>query len=448
VRHILALTCLLAGPALAQMPEPVPQLPGAGRPVDAEAYRARRARLSERIGNGIVLVPAASRRDLEVDVLHDGDFRQDDYFYYLTGVETPDAWLLLVAANGATRSATLYLPPVSPHAVQWTGVQLAPGPEAERLAGIEQVVPLYPDSLDRAVMVALMRSEAPLFTVMYSGSRDNEHIRRWMTSGRDVRNVVPLMDSLRVVKDELGLASLRTAIDITTEAVRVGMQAVRPGMYERQLEAVIEYTFRDRGADRLGFPSIVGSGPNSVVLHYDANRRKMEAGDLVVVDVGAEYAQYTADVSRTFPVSGRFTERQKAIYDVVLATHEAVIEAAKPGMTMGDLGRLARQYMSEHGGDLCGPRGCARYFVHGLSHWLGMRVHDVGDYRMTLEPGMVLTIEPGIYLPDENLGVRIEDDVLITESGAEILSNGAPRTTEDIERLMQSAERPQATGSR
>ena len=448
MRYLLALTCLLAGPALAQSPEPVAQLPGAGRPVDTDAYRARRARLSERVGDGIILVPAAGRRDLEVHVLQDGDFRQDDYFFYLTGVETPEAWLLLVAARGATRSVTLYLPPVNPHAVQWTGVQLGPGPDAERLTGIERVVPLNPDSLDRAMMIAMMRSEAPLYTVMYAGTRENERVRDLATSGRDVRNVVPLMDSLRVVKDDLGLASLRRAIAITTEAVKAGMQTVRPGMYERQLEAVIEYTFRDRGADRLGFPSIVGSGPNSVILHYDVNRRQMEAGDLVLVDVGAEYGQYTADVSRTFPVSGRFTERQKAIYDLVLATQETVIAAARPGMTVGDLGRLARQHMSEHGGDLCGPQSCTRYFVHGLSHWLGMRVHDVGDYRMPLEPGMVLTIEPGIYLPDENLGVRIEDDVLITENGAEVLSAGAPRTTEDIERLMQSAERPQATGSR
>jgi Xaa-Pro aminopeptidase len=244
VRYLLALACLLAGPALAQSPEPVAQLPGAGRPVDADAYRARRARLSERVGDGIVLVPAASRRDLETHVLQDGDFRQDDYFFYLTGLETPDAWLLLVAARGAAQSVTLYLPPVNLHAVQWTGVQLGPGPDAERLTGIERVVPLHPDSLDRAMMIVMMRSEAPLYTIMYAGTRENERVRRLTTSGRDVRNAVPLMDSLRVVKDEIGLAFLRHAVAITTEAVKAGMQAARPGMYERQLEAVIEHTCR------------------------------------------------------------------------------------------------------------------------------------------------------------------------------------------------------------
>ncbi len=447
VRHFLALTCLLAGPALAQAQAPIADLPGAGRPVDAEAHRARRARLSERVGDGIILVPAAARRDMEEHVLQDNDFRQDDYFFYLTGIETPDAWLMMVASRGVTESVTLYLPPASPRVAQWMGVQLGPGPEAVRLTGIERVVPLDPDSLDRAVMVAMMRAEVPLYTVMYAGTRHDRRIRDWVTSGSDVRNVVPLMDSLRVVKDALELAALRRAVTITTEAVKAGMQAVRPGMYEYQLEAVIEYTFRDRGADRLGFPSIVGSGPNSVVLHYDVNRRLMEAGDVVVVDVGAEYAQYTADVTRTFPVSGRFTERQKAIYDLVLATQHAVIEAVKPGTTLGELNRVARQYMTEHSGNLCGQQTCARYLVHGVSHWLGMRVHDVGSRRLPLEPGMVLTIEPGIYLPNENFGVRIEDDVLVTESGAELLSADAPRTTEEIERLMQSADRPQATGS-
>jgi Xaa-Pro aminopeptidase len=173
----------------------------------------------------------------------------------------------------------------------------------------------------------------------------------------------------------------------------------------------------------------------------------MEAGDLVVIDVGAEYAQYTADVSRTFPVSGRFTERQKAIYDLVLGAQSAAIEAVKPGVTMRELNQVARAYMDQHSGDLCGESSCSRYFVHGLGHWIGMRVHDVGDYSMPLEPGMIFTIEPGIYIPEEQLGVRIEDDILVTPDGSENLSSGAPRTTEDIERLMQSAAEPQATGS-
>ena len=160
----------------------------------------------------------------------------------------------------------------------------------------------------------------------------------------------------------------------------------------------------------------------------------------MVLDIGAEYGQYTADITRTIPASGRFTDRQKAIYDIVLGTQQAAIDAVRPGVTVRELHPVSRSYMEENSGSLCGDESCSRYYTHGLSHWLGMRVHDVGDYSMPLEPGMVLTIEPGIYIQEEELGVRIEDDVLVTEHGAVILSGALPRATEEIEALM-------ATGS-
>ena len=181
----------------------------------------------------------------------------------------------------------------------------------------------------------------------------------------------------------------------------------------------------------------MGSGPNSTTLHYDANRRQTQPGDLVVVDVGAEYGEYTADVTRTLPIDGRFTPRQRAIYDLVLATQQAAMDSVRPGITVSDLNRISRAYMREHSADLCGAKNCVDYFVHSLSHWLGMRVHDVGDYRMPLAPGAVITVEPGIYLPEENLGVRIEDDVLVTETGHELLSGDAPRSAAEIEALMR-----------
>jgi Xaa-Pro aminopeptidase len=243
---------------------------------------------------------------------------------------------------------------------------------------------------------------------------------------------------MRVVKDEIELAALRKAIHITTEAHKAAMRAARPGMYEYQIEATIEFTFRNLGADRVGFPSIVGSGPNTTILHYDVNRRRVQEGDLVLADIGAEWGQYTADVTRTFPISGRFSDRQKDIYNLVLGTQLAVIDAIKPGVTMRDLSMIARNYMSAHSGALCGTQDCSQYFIHGLGHWLGMRVHDVGDYTMPLQPGMVFTLEPGIYIPGEELGVRIEDDILVTETGCEVLSVNAPKTVEEIESLMNS----------
>jgi Xaa-Pro aminopeptidase len=209
---------------------------------------------------------------------------------------------------------------------------------------------------------------------------------------------------------------------------------------------VIEFTFRRSGAERLGFPSIIGAGTNATVLHYDKSRGQSLTGDLVVIDIGAEFGYYTADVTRTVadvtrtvPISGRFTERQRVLYELVLATQEAAIDSVRPGVTTRDLNRIARTYMREHSGDLCEPGTCDRFFVHGLSHWLGMDVHDVGDYSMPFAPGMVLTVEPGIYIPEERIGIRIEDDILVTANGHEILSSGAPRRPGDIEALMRKA---------
>ncbi len=398
----------------------------------------------EHIRRGVIVVPAATPRDLEGDVLQDNDFRQDDYFFYLTGLETPDAWLIL-AANGRSNTATLLLPERNPGAERWTGLRLGPGEAAVRLSGVTDVRAFHPDSLEFAVQHAVRGGGGPLFLPLYPGTTGNTRISDWTMGGQDIRNIVPALDSMRVVKDSAEIAALRRAIWITAEAHRAALRATRPEMYEYQLEAVIEYTFRNLGADRLGFPSIVGSGPNSTTLHYDVNRRSMQAGDLVVIDIGAEYGQYTADVTRTIPVSGSFTPRQKALYDLVLDTQRAAIDAVRPGITVRELTDVARRYMREHSADLCPGGDCTRYFVHGLSHWLGLRVHDVGDYRMPLEPGMVLTIEPGIYIAEEELGIRIEDDILVTATGAEVLSAHAPRTTSEIEAMMRAGREQTST---
>jgi Xaa-Pro aminopeptidase len=247
---------------------------------------------------------------------------------------------------------------------------------------------------------------------------------------------------MRAVKDADEIARLRRAVDISVAGHIAAMRAARPGMYEYELEAALEAGFRRNGADRLGYPSIVGSGPNTTTLHYDVNRRRTENGDLVVIDAAAEWGQYTADVTRTFPVNGKFTPRQKAIYDLVLAAQQAAFDAVRPGITLRELDGIARRYMHDHSGTLCGERTCddREYFNHGLGHPIGMDVHDVGISR-PLEPGMVITLEPGIYLQAEKLGVRIEDDVLVTAKGGEWLSAGAPRTTDGIERVMAGRDR-------
>ena len=412
---------------------PVPELPGMGRPIDTANVAARRRALLARIGRGVVLVPAAHERELERDYVQDNDFRQSNTFFYFTELEAQDAWLLLVAGGGAAETL-LFLPPRDPLQERWTGLRLGPDSTAVRLTGIPRVLPT--DSLDAVLSAALFRAHGPLYVPLDQTTRDEPRLKDLLFSGRDVRNLRPGADSLRLVKDADEIARMRKAVDISVLGHIAAMQAARPGAWEYEIEAALEAAFRRNGADRVGYPSIVGSGPNSTTLHYDVNRRQTRDGDLVVVDAGAEWGQYTADVTRTFPVSGKFTPRQKAIYDLVLATQQAAFDSTRPGTTIGQLNRIARDYMRAHSGTLCGAETCDTYFIHGLSHWLGMDVHDVGDYTTPLQPGMIFTIEPGIYLSREALGVRIEDNVLVTATGGEWLSAKAPRTTAEIERLM------------
>ncbi|HXL05337.1 MAG TPA: aminopeptidase P N-terminal domain-containing protein [Gemmatimonadales bacterium] len=419
---------------------PVPELPGMGRPVDTAAVALRRRALAARIGHGVALIPAAHERDLERDYVQDNDFRQTNTFFYLTELETQDAWLLIVA-GGEGATTVLFLPPRTPSQERWTGLRLGPdSTAAARLSGIGRVLPT--DSLDRVLAAALFRAAGPIYVPLDVTTRDETRLKELVFSGRDVRNIRPLVDSMRLVKDADEIARMRKAIDISAAGHIAAMQAARPGVWEYEIEAALEAAFRRNGADRLGYPSIVGSGPNSTTLHYDVNRRQTRDGDLVVVDAGAEWGQYTADVTRTFPVNGKFTPRQKAIYDLVLATQQTAFDSTRPGATVAQLNRIAREYMRAHSGTLCGERSCDAYFIHGLGHWLGMDVHDVGDYGTPLKPGIVLTLEPGIYLPAESLGVRIEDNVLVTATGAEWLSAKAPKTTAEIERLMSRPSRP------
>jgi len=448
----LGLIAIIAAPSLLQAqsassPAPVgaytavAELPGMGRPVDTAAVAARRRALLRRIGRGTVLIPAGHERDLEQEVIQDNDFRQDNTFFYLTQLETQDAWLLMTARGPDSLETVLFLSPRTPGRERWTGLRLGPDSVAVRLSGIATVLPT--DSLDSRLARARFSGGAGARTIyvpLSSATRDERRIADLVFSAQhaDVRNVLPIVDSMRAVKDADEIARLRRAVDISVAGHIAAMRAARPGMYEYELEAVLEDGFRRNGGDRVGYPSIVGSGPNSTTLHYDVNRRRTADGDLVVIDAAAEWGQYTADVTRTFPVNGKFTPRQKAIYDLVLGAQQAAFDSVRPGMTMRQLDGIARRYMREHSGKLCGDKTCDDFdiFNHGLGHPIGMDVHDVGFGR-PFEPGTVITLEPGIYLLAEGLGVRIEDDVLVTATGGEWLSAGAPKTTDAIERLMR-----------
>ena len=265
----------------------------------------------------------------------------------------------------------------------------------------------------------------------------------------DQTTLESILVDLREVKTEEELEFLQRAIDITTAAHREAFRSIEPGLHEYEIEAVIEYVFHRGGAEHQGFPSIVGSGENSVILHYESNRRRMEDGDVVVMDIGAEYRGYSADVTRTAPVSGHFSREQRLIYDAVLEAQEAAIAAAVAGASFRAPNVAAAAVLADRLtelGIISAPGEISRFMPHGVSHYLGLDVHDAGTYG-PLRPGNVITVEPGIYVSpmegvDEkwwNIGVRIEDDVLITEAGPVVLSSSAPRTADEIERMMEES---------
>lgn len=413
--------------------------------VPVEVLARRRAALLALLEPGIALVRSADRRSLR-EHPQDSDFRQDNNFYYLTGLETPGSWLVMFKPERGPGKLLLYLPERDPAKEVWMGPQLGPGSKVTELTGIETVhatSEFEAEIASRLAQPEAFREYPRLYLPLGEGAESNrEIVELAVQARRSISDLGKPLAELRLVKDSVELARLRRAIAITVEAHREAMKAARPGMHEYQLEAVVEYVFRSRGAERVGFPSIVGSGPNSVILHYDRSRRRMEESDLVVIDIGAECGYYTADLTRTLPVSGKYSPRQRAIYKLVLATQAVVIDSVRPGITFWELERIARSHMRVHSKGLCGGGGCDRYFLHGLGHWLGMDVHDVGNYATPFAPGMVVTIEPGIYLADEDLGVRIEDDVLVTEDGHEVLSADLPRSVAEIEGLMGQRVEP------
>jgi Xaa-Pro aminopeptidase len=359
-------------------------------------YKARRERLAERIKGNVLVLRAAPDQELV-------EYRQEPNFYYLTGFDQPDAILLLDAASNPPQEF-LFIPERKPSEERWTGEKLGPGPEAAKVTGFAKVLPV-------SEFDATLRKVSEPAKVPY-GLKDVEKDIAW----------------LRQTKSRTELALLERAIQITMKAQQAAAREIAPGAWEYEVEAALEFEFRHNGAERPAFPSIVGSGPFSTILHYNENTRRMESGDTVVVDIGAEYGGYTADVTRTYPVSGKFAPRQREIYQIVLAAQKAAIAKVKPGATISEIHQASTAVIDS--------RGYGKYFIHGTSHHIGLEVHDVGLMTRPLEPNMVITVEPGIYIPEEKLGVRIEDDVLVTPSGSRILSP-FPREIDEIEALVQ-----------
>ena len=359
-------------------------------------YKARRDRLAARIkGNALVLRTAPDKELTK--------YYQEENFYYLTGIDQPDAIFLLDAASDPPKEF-LFLPERKPAEERWTGAKMGPGAEAERATGFAKIL-------------ATSEFEPTLKKV-------SEHAKAIY----DLKDVEKDIAYLRQVKSPTEIALLEKAIQITVKAERAAARAIAPGAMEYEVQAALEYEFTRNGAERPGFPSIVGSGPFSTILHYNDSTRKMQAGEVIVVDIGASYGGYSADVTRTYPVSGKFSPRQREIYQIVLDAQKAAIEKVKPGARISDMHAAAMSYIRS--------KGYEKYFIHGTSHHIGLEVHDVGDTSRPFEPNMVITAEPGIYIPEEQIGIRIEDDVLVTPEGHRVLSN-LPKEISEIEALMK-----------
>jgi Xaa-Pro aminopeptidase len=424
------------------------------------AYAARRAKLAAEVDAPIVLWGYTGREEFSEAAV----FAQEENFYYLTGHNEEDAALVIFPASKSAsggsaasdgRSEILFLPPKDTAKEKWNGVRLSPtDPGIEARTGFASVQPI---SELAATLQKIATTSGQVYTVLpyeteMGGYPHEKDEMEWLDKNvpglkrADVREKIAAM---RQIKSPGELLFLKRAVEISDDAHLEAMKMMRPGLYEYQIAAKMVEVHLMGGSEAEGYSPIVGAGPNSTALHYDKLSRKIEDGDIVVLDVGAQYSGYSADITRTLPANGKFTPRQREIYEIVLGAQNAAIAAAKPGSQLcragkNSLFKIAYEYINTHGKDKQGkPLG--QYFIHGLSHHIGLNVHDVGDSCRPLEPGMVFTIEPGIYIPDENLGVRIEDDALVTETGIKLLSEKLPRNPDEIEKIMAEAAKKRTT---
>lgn len=434
---------------------------GAAPSVTAE-YAARRAYLRAQFPGDIIIVSGPGDNS-DVGRVR---FRTSNTLMYLTGVEAPDACLVLLPdGDPSGKHEILFLPDQSPAERRWSDPLPVPGEAAQQTTGIQAVLPLSDmwNVLDASLRAAKrIRVEGPVLEqkpaagrLLPDGSSVNpialyypngslENRMKAINPGAEFAGgVSDAIARLRRTKSPSEIAKMQAAITATAAAEEASARAIRQGTDELTIEGVILAAFRRHGAVREAFPCIVGSGPNSTVLHHFASLRKMHSSEMVVVDIGAEYEYYAADITRTFPVGGRFTPRQRALYRLVLDCQEDAARFAKPGMPLSQLHNHAVQFLrssSLRARDLDGRQYTMdHFFIHGLGHFLGMDVHDVTGGSSNLDPGVVFTIEPGVYIPSEGIGIRIEDDYLMTPSGARKLSAALPSDPDAIEALMRNA---------
>ncbi len=415
-----AVAAIHAAPAVPADP-PLPTLIEPGQTQAPAVYAARRAALRKAMGDGVAVIYAEGQDD-------NAGYRQSSDFFYLTGVEEKGA-VLVLAPKERTYREFLYLPSRDPEAERVTGMRDPIDAALRSKYGFEKI------HRSGGLLSGLidMASRSPTLWQVTRPSAASEpkdlevygKVQR-RVPGVSVKSLGWTLATMRAKHDEAELAIMQRSIRITEEGFLAGWRAIRPGASEGEVRAEAERVWRNRGSRRAAYDTIVGSGPNAAILHYARSERVMQDGELVLMDMGAEYAHYATDITRTVPVNGRFTDEQRKIYNIVLKAQEAALAMVKPGVTYEDLDKAARKVIDDAGyGD---------YFIHGLGHFVGLDVHDAGAYLKPLEAGMVVTLEPGIYIPAKSMGIRIEDEVVVTPTGARIMSTGLPRTADDIER--------------
>jgi Xaa-Pro aminopeptidase len=429
-----------------------------------EEFKARRAKLMEEIGDGVAVLVGATEYPAYVR------FRQNNQLFYLTGIEVPRA---IVAVDGRAKRTLLFLPPRNERQEQSEGPVLVPGPEAQTLTGIEMVMPrdafaqvLNSYAQDGRVLYAPFRAEtlgaatagqasihaAANMADPWDGrpSKEAAFIARIkaMAPQLEIRNLDPLLDRMRMIKSPREIALIRESTRIAGEGLMAGMRAAEPGMYEYQLAAAADYVFGMNNAQGFAYFALVAAGKNAAYPHYHALQSKLDAADLVLFDYAPDYEYYGSDVTRMFPASGRFSPEQRELYTTYLRLYQALMTSIRPHATpkaiIDDAVKKMDAYLASASITSAKVRDAAARFVEnyrtrparGLGHFVGMEVHDVGVAYETLEPGMVFTIEPALTIPEDRVYVRLEDMILVTDTGYENLSSFVPVEVADVERLM------------
>ena len=429
-----------------------------------QIHRNRRtsllAQMRAQTGGGLALVPTAPEFARNRDSFY--PYRHDSYFYYVSGFTEPEAVVALLAGKDGDRQI-LFCREKNAEREIWDGFRYGPDAareifgfdEAHPIADLEKMLPdLASDQPALYTPLGLIPAWDKRVTDLLNEVRNRA--RTGVAAPEEIIDVRKPLDVLRLVKDANELVLMRRAAEISSRAHRRAMASTRPGWYEYQVEAELAHEFLHGGAQAVAYPSIVAGGPNACVLHYRDNNRQLQDGDLLLIDAGCEYQSYASDITRTFPVNGRFTGAQKDVYELVLAAQEACLDAVKPGVDFHDYHKVAERVLAQGYIDLGLLAGTLdevmesgtykQFYMHRAGHWLGLDVHDAGLYQVNgasqkLVPGMVLTVEPGTYIrradnvPEAfwDIGVRIEDDVLVTAAGHENLTHGSPKSVADVE---------------